>query len=95
MRGGSWANPAANARAAYRTRNLPSNRNENVGFRLVLPSPVQTDPIRDHDPTLTRTVQARLLRATKASPRAAVVPITPARPQTPACRSRARAGPSP
>ncbi len=34
LRGGSWNNPARNVRAAYRDANDPSNRNENVGFRL-------------------------------------------------------------
>ncbi|MGB1011612.1 MAG: hypothetical protein ACPGVP_17970 [Thiolinea sp.] len=34
MRGGSWNNNQENARAARRNRNLPTNRNNNVGFRL-------------------------------------------------------------
>lgn len=33
-RGGSWANPARNARAAYRNWNHPGNRNDDLGFRL-------------------------------------------------------------
>lgn len=32
---GSWANDAANARAAHRNQNDPSNRNDNLGFRCV------------------------------------------------------------
>ncbi|WP_273704365.1 SUMF1/EgtB/PvdO family nonheme iron enzyme [Candidatus Accumulibacter phosphatis] len=35
LRGGSWNNNAANARASQRNRNHPDNRNDNVGFRLV------------------------------------------------------------
>lgn len=34
MRGGAWNNTADNCRAAYRNRNAPSNRNNNLGFRL-------------------------------------------------------------
>ena len=44
MRGGSWALPAANARAAYRDRALPSIRRGSVGFRLVLPSRSAVEP---------------------------------------------------
>ena len=35
VRGGSWNNNAVNARAAYRNNNVPGNRNNNQGFRLV------------------------------------------------------------
>ncbi len=35
IRGGSWNNNAQNVRAANRNNNDPSNRNNNVGFRLV------------------------------------------------------------
>jgi hypothetical protein len=38
VRGGSWNNDQDNARAAYRNRNNPDNRNNNVGFRLVCAS---------------------------------------------------------
>ena len=34
LRGGSWNNNARNVRAATRNANDPSNRNNNVGFRL-------------------------------------------------------------
>jgi hypothetical protein len=34
VRGGSWNNDQANARAAYRNNIHPDNRNNNVGFRL-------------------------------------------------------------
>ena len=38
MRGGSWNNNRDNARCAYRNRNQPDNRNDNLGFRVVLVS---------------------------------------------------------
>ncbi len=41
VRGGSWNNNARNVRAAYRNHNEPSNRNNNLGFRLAL---AQTRP---------------------------------------------------
>ena len=33
-RGGSWNNEARNCRSAHRNRNNPSNRNNNLGFRV-------------------------------------------------------------
>jgi hypothetical protein len=36
VRGGSWNNHRDNARCAYRNRNQPDNRNNNIGFRVVL-----------------------------------------------------------
>ena len=33
VRGGSWNDNARNVRAAYRNRNAPDNRNDNLGFR--------------------------------------------------------------
>lgn len=34
--GGAWNNNADNLRCAIRNRNHPDNRNNNIGFRLVL-----------------------------------------------------------
>jgi len=34
IRGGSWNNQAQNCRSAYRNRNEPGNRRNNLGFRL-------------------------------------------------------------
>lgn len=39
LRGGSWLNPPANCRAAYRRRIAPDYRRNNLGFRVVLLSP--------------------------------------------------------
>ncbi|MBN1340610.1 MAG: SUMF1/EgtB/PvdO family nonheme iron enzyme [Bacteroidales bacterium] len=36
VRGGSWINNDRNLRCAYRNRNNPDNRNNNLGFRVVL-----------------------------------------------------------
>jgi formylglycine-generating enzyme required for sulfatase activity len=33
VRGGSWNDNARNVRSAYRNRNEPGNRNDNLGFR--------------------------------------------------------------
>ncbi len=41
LRGGSWFNPARNLAAAIRNRNQASNRNQNIGFRCVLPVPAE------------------------------------------------------
>ncbi|MBA2591665.1 MAG: SUMF1/EgtB/PvdO family nonheme iron enzyme [Gammaproteobacteria bacterium] len=38
VRGGAWNNNRDNARCAYRNRNHPDNRNNNIGFRVVLRS---------------------------------------------------------
>ena len=35
-RAGSWNNEARNARCAYRNRNNPDNRNNKLGFRVLL-----------------------------------------------------------
>ncbi|WP_366929681.1 SUMF1/EgtB/PvdO family nonheme iron enzyme [uncultured Thiodictyon sp.] len=40
MRGGSWNNNPANARAVNRNWNNPDNRNNSVGFRLVCVCPI-------------------------------------------------------
>lgn len=49
-RGGSWNNSAANCRTANRNRNQPTNRNNNLGFRVALAPQAewmlcQTEPI--------------------------------------------------
>jgi len=36
LRGGSFNNNHQNVRCAYRNRNNPDNRNNNLGFRVVL-----------------------------------------------------------
>jgi formylglycine-generating enzyme required for sulfatase activity len=33
--GGGWNNNASNCRSANRNHNAPSNRNDNLGFRLL------------------------------------------------------------
>jgi hypothetical protein len=38
IRGGSWNNTAENCSAGYRNSNDPANRNNNLGFRLLLSS---------------------------------------------------------
>ncbi len=39
LRGGSWNNNPDNVRSANRNRNTPDNRNDNIGFRVVLVVP--------------------------------------------------------
>ena len=41
LRGGSWIDDASGCRSGYRDRLPPGNRNDNVGFRVCLASPVQ------------------------------------------------------
>lgn len=36
VRGGAFNNNHRNARCAYRNKNNPNNRNNNIGFRVVL-----------------------------------------------------------
>ncbi len=36
LRGGAFNNNQRNARCAYRNNNEPNNRNNNIGFRVVL-----------------------------------------------------------
>jgi formylglycine-generating enzyme required for sulfatase activity len=36
LRGGSWNNNARNCRSANRNDNDPDNRNNNIGFRVVV-----------------------------------------------------------
>jgi hypothetical protein len=51
IRGGSWNNNAINCRVANRNNDNPTNRNNNIGFRSVLP-PAQ--PGATTAPRLTR-----------------------------------------
>lgn len=39
LRGRSFNNNSNNARAAYRNNNTPDNRNNNIGFRVVVRRP--------------------------------------------------------
>ena len=36
LRGGAFNNNARSVRCAYRNRNNPNNRNNNIGFRVVV-----------------------------------------------------------
>ncbi len=47
IRGGSWINNARNVRAAYRNHNAPSNRDNNLGFRLARAQPRAGVPATD------------------------------------------------
>ena len=47
-RGGSYFNDAQNCRAAYRNHNDPANRNDNIGFRLVLSPQLTGKPDGNH-----------------------------------------------
>ncbi|MCR5382847.1 MAG: hypothetical protein K6G44_17810 [Lentisphaeria bacterium] len=50
IRGGSWNNTARNCRPSYRNYNDPTNRNNNVGFRVALvPAQGRTDVIIKQD----------------------------------------------
>ncbi|MCC5667134.1 SUMF1/EgtB/PvdO family nonheme iron enzyme [Nostoc sp. CHAB 5784] len=42
LRGGSWNNNPRNCRSANRNRNARDNRNNNVGFRVVVAAPLST-----------------------------------------------------
>ncbi|MFC1572680.1 hypothetical protein ACFL6M_03675 [Candidatus Eisenbacteria bacterium] len=46
-RGGSWNNQAENCRSAYRNRNTPENRNNNLGFRVARSSADRVDALPD------------------------------------------------
>lgn len=61
VRGGSFDNNQNNVRCAYRNRNNPDNRNNNVGFRIV----------RAHGflPNVFRTHWARILRRLRLAQR--------------------------
>jgi formylglycine-generating enzyme required for sulfatase activity len=42
VRGGAFWNNPTNMRCAYRNRNDPNNRNDNIGFRVVLSTLLST-----------------------------------------------------
>jgi len=44
-RGGGWNNNAQNLRSANRNRNTPTNRNNNLGFRVARTPSARTAPI--------------------------------------------------
>lgn len=46
-RGGGWDNNARNCRSAYRNRNWPENRNNNLGFRVARSSADRVDSLPD------------------------------------------------
>lgn len=51
IRGGSWNDHPQNARSAYRNDNQPTNRNNDLGFRLLLPPwPPSPSPLSKQDP---------------------------------------------
>ncbi len=64
IRGGSWNNSAENCRSSYRNRNEPSNRNDNLGFRVARSSADEVDALPDG----TGRFPVRLAR-TKLNPR--------------------------
>ncbi|MGO9468777.1 MAG: SUMF1/EgtB/PvdO family nonheme iron enzyme [Isosphaeraceae bacterium] len=80
IRGGSWNNEPGRCRSANRNRNTPENRNNNLGFRLVLAQqtwwiPRQTEPtaFRSRHPRVPgKRLQARpvLVAASEGSGRA-------------------------
>ena len=45
LRGGAWNNNQNNARAVYRNNNPPGNRNNNIGFRVVVSRPTPFAPL--------------------------------------------------
>lgn len=56
VRGGSWNNNARNVRAANRNANEPSNRDNNLGFRLARAQTQAGEPAPD--PAATQSVRA-------------------------------------
>ena len=44
IRGGNWGNDAQNCRVSYRNHNSPEDRNNNIGFRLVVSSQLTGKP---------------------------------------------------
>ena len=54
LRGGSWINNQDNARAGNRNHNHPDNRNNNIGFRVVVCSHIRLQPFEyRHVPPIT------------------------------------------
>lgn len=47
LRGGSWNNKPQNLRAANRNNNNPTNRNNNIGFRLAKTLPARSWAFKD------------------------------------------------
>ncbi|MBK7848429.1 MAG: SUMF1/EgtB/PvdO family nonheme iron enzyme [Zoogloea sp.] len=45
VRGGSWINNSDNCRVAYRNRNTPDNRNNNLGFRVCCSPHIDPFPV--------------------------------------------------
>jgi hypothetical protein len=81
VRGGSWNNHRDNARCAYRNRNHPGNRNDHIGFRVVLRSSHVLQPlllVPPHGGTVRRYT------------RAGRVPEMPVDPRQRLCRPRRR-----
>ena len=77
MRGGSWNNHHDNARCAYRNRNNPDNRNNNIGFRVVLRSSHVLPPLLLVPPqgeTAHRYTRADCVPAMRADPRQWICP---------------------
>ncbi len=81
VRGGSWNNHRDNARCAYRNRNHPGNRNDKLGFRVVLRSSHVLQPLLLVPPR-GGTVRRHI--------RAGRVPEMPADPRQRFCRPRRR-----
>ncbi len=71
VRGGSWNDNRENARAAYRNRNDPNNRNNDIGFRLVCLAHIFT-PLQGHG--LTNEFSTSPLRAHPPSPARVALP---------------------
>jgi hypothetical protein len=45
LRGGSWINHQSNARSVYRNHNHPGDRNNNIGFRVLVFRPTPFVPL--------------------------------------------------
>lgn len=67
-RGGSWNNNAQNARAAIRNNNDPSNRNNDLGFRLCSTEGARESPEWAGVGASTDSARVSVLRPFAASP---------------------------